>query len=86
MKTDQRIMQSGKAIQIEERVDMPDGSATYWLSMKSPLRNESDEIIGLLVHPLGCPSFGETSGANRRSTNVLLAIGATKPSEREPCT
>jgi PAS domain S-box-containing protein len=48
METDQRIMQSGKAIQIEERVDMPDGSATYWLSMKSPLRNESGEIIGLI--------------------------------------
>jgi signal transduction histidine kinase/ActR/RegA family two-component response regulator len=27
---------------------MPDGSATYWLSMKSPLRNESGEIIGLI--------------------------------------
>ena len=48
METDQRIMQSGKGIQIEERVDMPDGSATYWLSMKSPLRNESGEIIGLI--------------------------------------
>lgn len=48
MEIDQRIMQSGKATQIEERVDMPDGSATYWLSMKSPLRNESGEIIGLI--------------------------------------
>jgi PAS domain S-box-containing protein len=48
METDQRIMRSGVAEQIEERVDMPDGSATTWLSAKAPLLDESGEVIGLI--------------------------------------
>ncbi|MFJ4394465.1 PAS domain-containing protein [Pseudomonas sp. NPDC089395] len=48
METDQRIMQSGKAVQIEERVDMPDGSATYWLSLKAPLCDDSGQVMGLI--------------------------------------
>ena len=48
METDQRIMRSGKAEQIEERVDMPDGSATIWLSAKAPLLDAAGEVIGLI--------------------------------------
>ena len=48
METDQRIMRSGKAEQIEERVDMPDGSAAVWLSAKAPLLGEAGEVIGLI--------------------------------------
>lgn len=48
METDQRIMRSGKPVQIEESVDMPDGSATIWLSAKAPLLDDSGEIIGLI--------------------------------------
>ncbi|WP_409282796.1 PAS domain-containing protein [Pseudomonas putida] len=48
METDQRIMQSGKAVQIEERVDIPDGSATYWLSVKAPLHDDSGQVMGLI--------------------------------------
>lgn len=36
METDRLVMHGGKAVQIEERVDMPDGTATYWLSVKAP--------------------------------------------------
>ncbi|MFP3500070.1 PAS domain-containing protein, partial [Pseudomonas sp. SIMBA_059] len=35
-------------LQIEERVDMPDGTATYWLSVKAPLCDEAGEVIGLI--------------------------------------
>ncbi|QPN47903.1 PAS domain-containing protein [Priestia aryabhattai] len=48
METDQRIMRGALAEQIEERVDMPDGSATYWLSIKAPLFNDAGEVIGLI--------------------------------------
>ncbi|WP_332731937.1 hybrid sensor histidine kinase/response regulator [Pseudomonas sp. ESBL2] len=48
MATDQRIMHGGKTVQVEERVDMPDGSATYWLSIKAPLLNDAGEVIGLI--------------------------------------
>lgn len=48
MQTDQEVMRGGKAVQIEERVDMPDGSATTWLSVKAPLLDEAGEVIGLI--------------------------------------
>ncbi|MGJ7547917.1 PAS domain-containing protein [Pseudomonas alloputida] len=48
MQTDQEVMRGGKAGQIEERIDMPDGSATTWLSVKAPLLDESGKVIGLI--------------------------------------
>jgi len=48
METDQRIMLSGQAEQIEEQVNMADGSAIVWLSAKAPLFNDSGEVIGLI--------------------------------------
>ncbi|MBG6128248.1 PAS domain S-box-containing protein [Pseudomonas sp. BG2dil] len=48
METDQRIMHGGVAEQIEEQVDMPDGSATYWLSIKAPLLSDTGEVMGLI--------------------------------------
>ncbi|GAB7532922.1 PAS domain-containing sensor histidine kinase [Pseudomonas sp. 3A(2025)] len=48
MANDQRIMHGGKAEQIEEQVDMPDGSEVTWLSLKAPLLNDSGEVIGLI--------------------------------------
>lgn len=47
MQTDQEVMRGGKAVQIEERIDMPDGSATTWLSVKAPLLDEAGEVIVL---------------------------------------
>nr|WP_314481136.1 PAS domain-containing protein [uncultured Pseudomonas sp.] len=48
METDRRVMAGGTAVQVEERVDMPDGSATYWLSVKAPLLSDEGEVIGLV--------------------------------------
>ncbi|WP_139670781.1 PAS domain-containing sensor histidine kinase [Pseudomonas sp. F16(2018)] len=48
METDQRIMRGAMAEQIEERVDMPDGSETIWLSVKAPMFNAAGEVIGLI--------------------------------------
>lgn len=48
METDRLVMGSGKTVQVEERVDMPDGSATTWLSVKAPLVDEAGQIIGLI--------------------------------------
>ncbi|AGN79068.1 MULTISPECIES: PAS domain-containing sensor histidine kinase [Pseudomonas] len=48
METDRLVMHGGKAVQIEERVDMPDGTATYWLSVKAPLCDEAGEVMGLI--------------------------------------
>ena len=48
MATDRRIMQGGVVEQVEEQVRLADGSAATWLSVKSPLRNEAGEVIGLI--------------------------------------
>ncbi len=48
MATDQRIMHGGKAEQIEERVDMPDGTAAIWLSVKAPLLDDTGAVMGLI--------------------------------------
>ena len=48
MENDKEIMCSGKAVQIEEHVDMADGSAKIWLSAKAPLLDDSGKVIGLI--------------------------------------
>ena len=48
MATDRRIMESGVAEQIEEPVNLPDGTPAIWLSTKAPMRNEAGEVIGLI--------------------------------------
>lgn len=65
MQTDQRIMSSGVAEQIEERVDMPDGSATIWLSAKAPLLDDAGEVIGLIGSSI------DVSGRKRAETALL---------------
>lgn len=48
MATDQRIMETGQAEQIEEEVRLPDGSNAVWLSTKAPLINDPGEVVGLI--------------------------------------
>lgn len=48
MATDARIMRSGVPEQLEEAVRLADGTMAWWLSSKSPLRDESGRIIGLV--------------------------------------
>ena len=48
MATDQRIMHGGKAEQIEEQVDMADGTAAIWLSVKAPLLDDTGAVMGLI--------------------------------------
>jgi PAS domain S-box-containing protein len=48
MATDRRIMQGGTKEQIEEQVNLADGTAATWLSVKAPLFNDSGDVIGLI--------------------------------------
>lgn len=48
MATDERIMASDRAEQIEEVVDFPDGRRAYWLSTKAPLRDADGTVVGLV--------------------------------------
>ncbi|MFJ4156325.1 PAS domain-containing protein [Pseudomonas sp. NPDC089752] len=70
METDQRIMHDGKAVQIEERVDMPDGTATYWLSIKAPFCDEAGEVMGLIGSSIDVT-------ARRTAESKLLELNRT---------
>ncbi|RMT80069.1 PAS domain-containing sensor histidine kinase [Pseudomonas viridiflava] len=48
METDRRIMDSNTSEQIEEQVNLPDGSTATFLSTKAPLLNDEGEVIGLI--------------------------------------
>ncbi|SEM08640.1 PAS domain S-box-containing protein [Pseudoxanthomonas sp. GM95] len=48
MATDERIMRSGRAEQLEEEVSFPDGRHAYWLSTKAPLRDAEGQVVGLI--------------------------------------
>jgi PAS domain S-box-containing protein len=48
MATDERIMSSGQAEQLEEEISFPDGRRAFWLSTKAPLRDAAGHIIGLV--------------------------------------
>lgn len=48
MENDRRIMEAGRAEDIEEMVPLPDGSERVWLSRKVPYRDSNGTVIGLL--------------------------------------
>lgn len=83
METDQRIMRSGKAEQIEERVDMPDGSATIWLSAKAPLLDAAGEVIGLIGSSIDVTARKSAETALRNLNRTLEARIAQAVAERE---
>ncbi|WP_263262425.1 PAS domain-containing sensor histidine kinase [Pseudomonas sp. RIT-PI-S] len=83
MATDQRIMRGGKAEQIEERVDMPDGSAVVWLSVKAPLFNDAGEVIGLIGSSIDVTARKTAEAALQDLNHTLEARVAAAISERE---
>ncbi|PYB78203.1 hybrid sensor histidine kinase/response regulator [Pseudomonas sp. LB-090624] len=70
METDRQVMRGGKAVQIEERVDMPDGSETTWLSVKAPLVDEVGQVIGLIGSSIDV-------SARKRAEAALLNLNRT---------
>jgi PAS domain S-box-containing protein len=83
MATDQSIMRSGKAVQIEERVDMPDGSATLWLSAKAPLFDDAGEVIGLIGSSIDVTARKDAETALVELNRTLEARITEAVAERE---
>ena len=48
MAADARVMANGVTEQLEEEVSFPDGRRAWWLSTKSPLRDDAGNVIGLV--------------------------------------
>lgn len=83
MENDRRIMRSGKAEQIEEYVDMPDGSKTVWLSVKAPLRDEAGQVIGLIGSSIDVTARKNAEAAIQDLNRTLEQRVAEAVSERE---
>ncbi|HEY0333585.1 MAG TPA: PAS domain-containing protein, partial [Stenotrophomonas sp.] len=48
MATDERVMATAQAEQLEESISYPDGRRAYWLSTKAPLKDREGNVIGLV--------------------------------------
>lgn len=48
MENDRRVLETGKAEEVEETVPMPNGARRIWLSQKRPYRSQQGQIVGLL--------------------------------------
>ncbi|MGG5288786.1 PAS domain-containing protein [Pseudomonas shirazensis] len=83
MANDQRIMDSGLAEQIEERVDMPDGSVAVWLSVKAPLLSETGEVIGLIGSSMDVTARKNAESALLELNRTLEARISVAVAERE---
>ena len=83
METDQRIMQAGKAEQVEEHVDMPDGSAAVWLSVKAPLVDDEGEVVGLIGSSIDVTAKKNAETALLELNRTLEARIADAIAERE---
>ena len=83
METDQRIMRSGKAEQVEENVSMPDGSAVVWLSVKAPLLDDAGQVIGLIGSSIDITAKKNAEAALQELNRTLEARIADAIAERE---
>ncbi|MDH2182403.1 PAS domain-containing protein [Pseudomonas sp. GD03651] len=83
MQTDQEVMRGGKAVQIEERIDMPDGSATTWLSVKAPLLDEAGKVIGLIGSSIDVSARKEAEAALLHLNRTLEERVSEEVAQRE---
>ena len=83
METDQRIMRSARAEQIEEHVNMPDGTAAVWLSSKAPLLDDYGTVIGLIGSSIDVTARKKAESALVELNKTLEARVTQAIAERE---
>jgi PAS domain S-box-containing protein len=83
MDNDQRIMASGRQEQFEEPVNMPNGSAATWLSVKAPLFDAQGKVIGLIGSSVDVTDRKNAELALRELNHTLEDRIAAAISERE---
>jgi PAS domain S-box-containing protein len=70
MATDERIMTSGTAEEVEERVGAAGGEPRTWLSTKAPMRDGDGAVVGLV-------GISQDITARKRAEAELQALNAT---------
>lgn len=83
MENDQRIMRTGISEQVEERVDMPDGTAATWLSVKAPLLDKEGRVIGLIGSSVDVTDRKNAEDALKDLNHTLEDRVASAVRERE---
>ena len=83
MATDRRIMDSGRAEQVEEEVRLPDGTPATWLSTKAPLVNEAGDVIGLIGSSIDVTARKKAEAEVRELNRTLEQRVSEAIAERE---
>nr|WP_280843025.1 PAS domain-containing protein [Pararoseomonas baculiformis] len=83
MSNDRRVMEAGVLQQFEEEVQLPDGSPAVWLSTKAPLRDEKDNVIGLVGTSLDITARKAAEGERQALNDILEKRIAAAMAERE---
>ncbi|KGS12861.1 histidine kinase, partial [Pseudomonas coronafaciens] len=71
METDRRIMTNNACEQIEEHVNLPDGSAAIWLSTKAPMLDGNGSVIGLIGSSIDVTARKKAEEAVRELNQTL---------------
>jgi PAS domain S-box-containing protein len=79
METDLRIMNSGVTEQIEEDVQLADGTSAVFFSTKAPLRNHQNEVIGLISSSIDITARKKAESALRESESALRTVADAMP-------
>lgn len=79
METDRRVMDNGITEQIEEEIQLTDGTPVVFFSTKAPLRNDANEIIGLISSSIDITARKKAEAALRESESALRTLANAMP-------
>jgi len=77
MANDRRIMESGRAEQLEEQVLTPDGQPAFWLSSKAPLFDDQGKVSGLIGASVDITERKREQERARAETETLELLNQT---------
>ena len=77
MENDRRVMSSGEPQQLEELVQLADGTPAYWLSTKAPMHNEAGDVVGLIGSSVDITARKEAEAALESSREELQVLNET---------